>query len=107
MLSERGKTLGLWQIKQLEKLSETDPSLIGDMIHHLHESDPDRHEKLVIGAYLDRDINLGKAAELLGVHPVELRRQFLRKGIPVRIGCESIEELQAEVAAAEQMRQKR
>ncbi len=96
-----------WQIKQLEKLSDIDPGLVDNMLLHLQESDPDRYEKLVIGAYLDRDINLGKAAELLGVHPVELRRQFLKKGIPVRIGCESIEELQAEVAAAEQMRQKR
>ena len=61
----------------------------------------------MINAYLDRDINLGKAAELLGAHPIELRQQFLKKGIPVHIGCESIEELQAEIAAAEEMRQKR
>jgi len=104
---ERGRTTGLWQIKQLEKLSETDPDIVDEMIHRLQESNPIRHEKLVVSAYLDKDINLGKAAELLGVYPVELRRRFLRQGIPVRIGCESIEELQAEVAAAEQMRQKR
>lgn len=99
--------MGQWQIKQLEKLNGTDPGFIDDMLLHLQESDPERHKKLVIDAYLDRDINLGKAAELLGLHPIELRQQFLKTGIPVHIGCESIEELQAEIAAAEEMRPKR
>lgn len=93
-----------WQIKQLEKLSDTDPIILENMLLHLQESDPEHHRKLIIGAYLDRDINLGKAAELLGLHPIELRQQFLRKGVPIHIGCESMEELQAEIAAAEEMR---
>jgi predicted HTH domain antitoxin len=62
-------------------------------------------EKLVIGAYLDGDINFGKAAELLNVHPVELREQFLNKGIPVRIGVVSKEELYAEGTAAKSIRE--
>ncbi len=86
-------------------MSETDPNLITDVIHHFQESDPVRFEKLVIGAYLDQDINLGKAAELLGLHREELRQRFLKQSIPLREGSQSIEELKAEIAAADQMGQ--
>ena len=88
-----------WQIKQLEKMSETDPDLIDDVLHHFHQSNP--VQKLVIGAYLDRDINLGKAAELLGLHREELRQRFLKQGIPLREGSQSVDELKAEIAAAD------
>ena len=101
------KAVGIWQIKQLKKLTETDPNLVDDAITRLLEEDAALREKLVISAYLDEDINLGKAAELLGVHPVELRRRFLRQGIPVRVGSESVEALQAEAAAADQMESRR
>ena len=87
----------------LEKMSETDPDLIDDVIHHFQESAPARLEKLVIGAYLDQDINLGKAAELPGLHREELRQRFLKQGIPLREGSQSIDELKAEIAAADQM----
>ncbi|MFT5366090.1 MAG: putative HTH domain antitoxin [Candidatus Latescibacterota bacterium] len=96
--------MAAWQIKQLEKMSAIDPSVIDDVIHHFQASDPARLEKLVIGAYLDRDINLGKAAELLDVHREELRRRFLKKGIPIHEGSQTIEELKAEIAAAIAMR---
>ncbi|MBT4138373.1 MAG: UPF0175 family protein [Candidatus Latescibacteria bacterium] len=97
--------MSAWQIKQLEKMSETDSELIDDVIHHFQESDPERLEKLVIGAYLDQDINLGKAAEMLGLHREELRKRFLKQGIPLRESSLSIDELKAEVAAADQMGQ--
>lgn len=99
--------MSMWQIKQLEKLSEVEPALVDDLIGRLLEEDLEVREKLVVGAYLDGDINLGKAAELLGVSALELRQRFLKQGIPVRIGSESVEALQAEVAAGEQMRQAR
>ena len=37
---------------------------------------------MVVGAYLEGHINLGKAAELLGMHRLQLQREFLEKGIP-------------------------
>ncbi len=55
--------------------------------------------QLVVSAYLDESISLGKAAELLEIHPVELREIFLAKGIPLRLGPVSKEEAQAEVDA--------
>mgnify|MGYP001354459517 CR=1 FL=1 len=90
-----------WQLKQLGKLNEIEPTLVDEAVGRLLESDDVLREKVVMGAYLDGDINLGRAAELLGVHAVELRRRFREKGIPVRIGAESVEALQAEVASAE------
>jgi len=99
--------MSVWQIKQLGKLRETDPRMVDEAVDQLLTQEVELREKLVIGAYLDEDINLGKAAELLGVHPVELRRRFMNQGIPVRIGSESFEALQAEAAVADQARRKR
>jgi len=54
----------------------------------------------VLRDYLDERINLGKAAELLQVTRFELEASFLRLGIPIRRGLRSIEDVQAEIAAA-------
>ena len=94
-----------WQIKQLEKLNEIEPRLVDGAIERLLGADPILREKLVIGAYLDGDINIGKAAELLEVHAVELRQNFLQRGIPVRLGADSVDALKAEVVSAERIEQ--
>jgi predicted HTH domain antitoxin len=53
----------------------------------------------VVGAYEDRQINLGKAAELLGVTELELRQRFIELGIPLRVGPADLAEARAEVEA--------
>ena len=60
---------------------------------------------MVIGAYLDGEISLAKAAELLEEHPVQLRKKLLGKGVPIRLGVESKEDLIAEAVAAQAMRE--
>ena len=92
-----------WQIRQLEKISEIDPDRFDLVLKKLFEDDVDLQEEIVVGAYLDGDINFGKAAELLKIDPMALRRRFLDQGIPVRIGLEHLEDLQAEIRAAEQL----
>ncbi|HEX7181587.1 MAG TPA: hypothetical protein VF756_07065 [Thermoanaerobaculia bacterium] len=57
-------------------------------------------EARVIRDYLDEKINLGKAAELLQLSRFELEESFRRLGIPLRRGARSIEDAQAEIAAA-------
>ncbi|MBI3326349.1 MAG: UPF0175 family protein [Nitrospinae bacterium] len=94
----------MWQLRQLEKLSEVDPEMVATAIEEILHCHQALRDKLVIGAYLDGEISLAKAAELLGTHPVQLRKIFLEKGIPVRFGVESKEELIAEAAAAGAMR---
>ena len=57
-------------------------------------------EARVIRDYLDETINLGKAAELLRISRFELEDSFRRLGVPLRLGVASIEDAQAEMAAA-------
>jgi len=54
----------------------------------------------VLRDYLDERISLGKAAELLQLSRFELESSFQRLGIPLRRGARSIEDAQAEIAAA-------
>src|SRR4030042_6557458 len=95
----------MWQLKQLERLHEIEPDTVDNAIAELLNKEPKLREKLIVGAYVDGEINLGKAAELLGIHPVKLREQFLSKGIPVKIGVESKEEIVAEGLAAKGIRE--
>ncbi len=95
----------MWQLKQLERLHDIEPDTVDTAIAALLEKEPVLREKLIIGAYVDGEINLGKAAELLGAQPVKLREQFLSKGIPVKIGVESKEEMVAEGVAARRIRE--
>ncbi|MBI3801677.1 MAG: UPF0175 family protein [Deltaproteobacteria bacterium] len=94
----------MWQLKQLERLAELEPDLVASAFEELFHSRKALREKLVIGAYLDGEISLAKAAEMLEQHPVLLRKKLLEKGIPVRLGAESQEELIAEAVAAKMMR---
>jgi len=57
-------------------------------------------EARVLRDYLDERINLGKAADLLGINRFELEESFQRLGIPLRRGARSIEDAQAEIAVA-------
>ncbi|HZF08471.1 MAG TPA: UPF0175 family protein [Thermoanaerobaculia bacterium] len=57
-------------------------------------------EARVLREYLEERINLGKAAELLQLSRFELEESFQRLGIPLRRGARSIEDAQAEIAAA-------
>jgi hypothetical protein len=63
----------------------------------------------VIADYLNERINLGRAAELLGVPLLDLQSRFRKLGIPLRWGAQTIEEArrEVEVAAALSMSKKR
>lgn len=57
-------------------------------------------ETSVLRDYLDEEISLGKAAELLQLTRFELMDRFKRLGIALRLGPASLEEARAEIAAA-------
>jgi predicted HTH domain antitoxin len=57
-------------------------------------------EAQVLRDYLAERISLGKAAELFQLTRFELEGSFHRLGIPIRRGARSIEDAQAEIAAA-------
>ena len=88
-----------WAVKHSERVSETRPELVNAAMRRLMQSDEELRWSLVLNAYLDHDINLGKAAELLGQHELELRDRLVKLGIPVRVGPKDIDEARAEVDA--------
>lgn len=51
-------------------------------------------------AYLAMEISLGKAAELLGLHRLELQMLLHRLGVPLHLGPATLEEAWAEIEAA-------
>ena len=89
-----------WELEQLSKLSEEQPGIIDRALKALWEHQPEVLRRVVIGAYLDQQISLSKAAEILNLTRLELQRQLLQQGIPVR--TLSLDEVKAEVEALRQ-----
>jgi len=73
--------------------------MVADALQTMIESNPDLAWSLIISAYLDEEINLGKAAEMLDMHELELRDRFIALGIPLRIGPVDKAEARAEAQA--------
>ncbi len=88
-----------WELPQFQKLSQTQPDLAARALRRLLVDDEELRWAMVVSAYRDGVINLGKAAELLGKHALTLRQEFIGLGIPVRIGPETVAEARAEVEA--------
>jgi len=86
-----------WEFDQLIKLRKRQPELIEIAFHRTVEENREIKWSVIIGAYQDGQINLGKAAELLDLPEIELRQQFLTLGIPLRLGAENFAEARAEV----------
>lgn len=86
-----------WEMEQLSKLSQIRPDLVGPALRRLLADDDELRWAVVIGAYLDRQINLGRAAERLQMHELELRERFAKLGIPPRLGPADVAEAQTEV----------
>jgi prevent-host-death family protein len=62
--------------------------------------EPEDLDASALRAYLDAQISLGKAAELLGLHRLELQERLHRLGVPLHLGPATLEEAWAEIAAA-------
>ena len=85
-----------WTFAYLTKLHKQQPRLVDDAVQGMIENNPDLAWSLVVSAYLDEEINLGKAAEMLGMHELELRERFIELGSPLRIGAADKAEARAE-----------
>lgn len=88
-----------WTFAQLKKLHRQQPQLVDAAVQRMVESNPDLAWSLVVSAYLDEEINLGKAAEMLRMHELELRDRFIALGIPLRVGSLDKAEARAEAQA--------
>jgi len=67
-------------ISEFEKIAALNP----DRIITLLKKDKELFWEIIVSAYLDRKISLGKAAELLGITREELIKEFHKRGIPIR-----------------------
>ena len=90
-----------WVLEQLVKVERHQPEVVERAIIEMLAQQSDLRWSVVVGAYLDGEINLGKAAELLGMHRLELQERFVAQSIPVRVGPDTVEEARAELAAIE------
>ena len=88
-----------WLAEDLPKLYRERPELVQPLFRNLLAENAELRWSLVVRAYQDHKINLGKAAEILGMHELELRDRFIELGIPLRLGPADLEEARAEVAA--------
>jgi len=86
-----------WAVDQLARLARRHPDLVNPAIEELLAQHHDLRWALVVGAYLEKEINLGKAAEMLAMHELALRERFIRLGIPLRIGPTDLDAARAEV----------
>jgi len=84
-------------MEQLARLSQIRPDLVIPAVQRLLADDDELRWAVIVGAYLDRQISLGRAAEQLGIHELELRERFLQLGIPLRIGPDDEAEARAEI----------
>ena len=91
-----------WEVEELCKLSKIQPEILEVALKELWQRKPALYNSVIISAYLDEKINLGKAAELLGV---QLQKELREKGIPIR--GPSKEDVIAEVEAIREWRKKR
>lgn len=98
------KVAPAWLEEQFLRLSHRRPELTAKILERAFSEDEDFRWAVVVDAYLDEQISLGKAAELLGVHRAALQKRFVEMGIPVRIGAETFEEAQAEVESIKRWR---
>ncbi|CAG0987900.1 hypothetical protein ANRL3_02567 [Anaerolineae bacterium] len=95
------KSSAAWELAQLNQLYQYRPDLVSAALRRLMSEDAELRWAMVVTAYLNHEINLGKAAELLNLYELELRDRFIQLGIPLRVGSADLAEAQAEVRAAQ------
>ncbi len=86
----------VWVVKGIERVIESNPKRLKDLVECLKDN-RELFEEVVISAYVEGEINLSKAAELLGITRDEMADILKKKGIPIRTLTK--EDVKAEVEA--------
>lgn len=86
-----------WLIDELLKLWDSQPERVAQALERALEADPELRWAVVVGAYLNEQISLAKAAELLGMDRWTLQEEFRKRGIPLHLGPRSVDEAHAEM----------
>lgn len=75
-------------------------ALVDYALQETHDLQADNVNK-AMRLYLNEEISLAKAAEMLNLSRYELMDHFERLGIPLRLGPETLEDVQEEMASAQ------
>lgn len=80
------------------RLYSDEEAVIQDALRHLLRARPYLRVQLAIHRYQTEELSLAKAAHLAGVSWAQMREILMESGIPPRLGPETLNEAQAEVA---------
>lgn len=86
-----------WELQALQKVGSAEPELVTEALAELWKIKPALYTIVVVNAYLDEQISLAKAAEMLNMTRREFEQELRTRGIPVR--TLSQEDVRAEVQA--------
>lgn len=81
------------------QLYRTEDEVIRDALRHLLRARPDIRTQLAAFRYQMEGFSLAKAADLAGFSWAQMREVLLEKGIPLRLGPETVEEAEEEAQA--------
>ncbi|RRR76124.1 MAG: hypothetical protein EI684_03560 [Candidatus Viridilinea halotolerans] len=81
------------------QLYANDDAVIEDALRHLLRARPDLRISLAIYRYQNETISLALAASLAGVSWAQMHEIMVERGVPLRLGPESMAAAQAEVDA--------
>jgi predicted HTH domain antitoxin len=78
------------------RLYDSEEEVVRDALRHLLRARPDARAQLAVYRFQTEGLSLAKAAELAGVSWAQMREILLEKGIPLRLGPETVEEAEEE-----------
>jgi predicted HTH domain antitoxin len=79
------------------KLYDSREAAIEDAVRHLLRSRPDLRIQVAIHRYLNESLSLAVAANIAGVSWLQMKEILIERGIPPRLGPDTIAEAQDEV----------
>lgn len=91
----------MWTTQDLveAKIYDSEDAAIQDALRHLLRVRPDLRVRLAVHRYVNDDISLAKAASLAGVSWAQMKEILIERGIPPRLGPETLADALKEVGA--------
>jgi len=86
------------------RLYESEDAVIQDALRHLLRARPNLRINLAVHRYQTEEISLAKAAVLAGVSWPQMREILVERGVPLRLGPQTLEEAEQEVQALQDYR---
>ncbi len=84
------------------QLYQNEEAVIQDALRYLLRARPEFRVQLAVYRYQKEDISLGKAASFAGVSWAQMKDILVEKGVSLKLGVETLAELQEDVQALRQ-----